>query len=296
MSGARPLHFSTEALPSAGDNPTMKLLFDCPKCGDDCWIDRDGLGRGVPCIRCGHRFSVTMSKGFLLRQRVQRTNMRCPHCKQVKVVALSVPARGAYCTACSQLFDVATHAQTKEAKDATTVLASAAPATKPTTPRQQPMRAAYRPSRPHGPWPLWLRTSILILAAVGSLTALLYAMPRTFGPATLEQIATQFTHACLVGEFETAQGRFVADDQRQHAAFEQWQLRHFVSIQSKFRPADDRVTVEVQSTSNPGEVQAFVVTLKSPFLGERTASQCWRQHEGIWQFDAVETVRREDGL
>lgn len=294
---ARPSQATNEAPQPSGSSPVMKLLFDCPKCGDDCWVETDDLLRGVPCIRCGKRFPVMGGRGFSLRQRVKRTRLRCPLCEQVQTVVLSTAARSAQCAACNQMIDLATTPKTQEPEKTTSLPYSAASNSKPAPTRAESSSTSRRKTRMTSqPSPTWYRIAALVVIASGLLVGFAYLVPSSFGPKSVEQIAADFTHSCLAGDFEATESDYVGEDPIQQAAFERWQIRNFVSIQSKFRPADDRVTIDVRSEGNSGDTCQFTVVMKSQFLGERAVSQCWKQEQGSWQFDAAETMRREDGL
>ena len=266
----------------------MKVHFACPQCDDDCAVELDGLAGGVRCPRCAVRFPVADAGRFSLRQRVRRTRLRCVQCRAAASVVSTAIVRGGHCAKCNAPLAIVVDQPSAELKEHAE-LARAAGA-RPAAPSARAASAPLGNFSDADPAGRRVKMLMALLAIAGFLAGLMQLMPAALGEKTVEQVAADFTHACLAGEFERAAGKFVGEDSMQQAQFERWTILNFASIQKKFRPPGDQPVVEVHQESASPPIYQVRVTMRAAFFGERTLDQYWRQDEDGWKFDAARTV------
>ncbi len=81
-----------------------------------------------------------------------------------------------------------------------------------------------------------------------------------------------------------------ANDDVARIEFQRWRGFYFTSILDKHRPAGDKVRITVVREGEDPASSIFVVTMKSPVIGQREIREHWRTIDGRWRFDVVKTL------
>jgi hypothetical protein len=110
-----------------------------------------------------------------------------------------------------------------------------------------------------------------------------------------EATVARLTRACLSGHRKKPL-LSLEDDAVQRAEFDRWRIRRFASIVDSHRPQGDAVEIEVRPIMATPDAAVFRVTMQSPFFGMRSHTQCWVKRNGVFVFDAVATLEKEDRL
>lgn len=266
---------------------SMRVVLSCPRCAANVRVEWKDLRGGLCCPKCRCQFVLDRTGKTQSLKDLPHVSYACPRCKQVGSLPEVLPVKRVDCLACGLPLERGPDQRFHDQSEAERL-------------RKETRREARLPER--AAWQKFLRKhdgslqvlNVAALAAVGMLllTGMSLAIAHMLDDSP-ERRLRDFTYVCLTGEWDDATG-FMPDDDVQRAEFDRWRVRYFPSILDKHRPAGDHVTIDVETISQTPELRVFAVTLQSPFLGERRHEQRWQLSDGVWQFDAVRTIRGSD--
>jgi ribosomal protein L37E len=266
----------------------LRLALSCPNCGVTGWVKWSSLERGIHCPKCKCQFLIGRTGQIHDMRSLPKTRYTCPRCGKSGSIPATFVVQKSECTDCKLPLVAGPDQRLHGVKEAA-ALHKAAQA------RRESYASWLHSNFRHSDGRLrvahLLVASILLLAVtIGGALGI-----RSWLDGSPETLARRFTQRCLAGDFARAAG-YLDDDDVQRIEFQRWQMRHFTSIISKYRPTGDRVAVDVHLLQEQGDQRTVRVELSSAFLGKRAIEQVWRKYDDAWRFDATATLRKEDLL
>lgn len=280
--GSERIAASVPPADAAGGPPVIlgrELLVPvaCPRCQTKGSVPWDHLGHGFRCPKCRIWFQIERDGQSVLCR--EGHPLSCPRCRHRGTLVLT--GGHADCPGCGLPLFLGPNGRLYTAQDLAAIeekVRAAAEASR----RVERTRNSRTGGRRHAP--IYAAGALaIIVILVGGVAAF-----SRLGSLPSRQ-AADLTRQCLEGEWEAAEQR-VGDDDQQLAEFRRWQIVNFASIQSKFRPEHDRVSILVAEVQSTDDQRIFLVTMTSQIIGERKHVQYWSREEDAWLLDATSSL------
>lgn len=262
----------------------MGISLDCPDCGVEGWVDWKSLKNGIGCPKCGCQFIIGRNGQVISRADMEHTRFTCPRCKHAEAIPTALCGRGSRCPKCELPIALGPDKKLHEAEVAAELWREKNAAAQKASFFDR-LVERFHTKDGHVRSGLMVFSGLLLSAVLVVASMAAYSL---FDNSP-ETMAHRFTRTCLSGDWDAAED-YLIDNDLQRAQFQMWRSRYFTSIIDKFRPAGDRVSINVETLNAAPASRVFRVTINSPFVGSRNYIEHWRQENGRWTFDVAETL------
>lgn len=276
--------------PGEGSGTTAAMMpLRCPQCGVEGLIHYQALGRAIDCHKCACRFIVQRDGQAIPLASLPQVSFACPRCRTTGSVPAPLASRGTQCPRCKLPMALGPDQQLHPTEVAMQMRRDASARQRKANRTAQAMRQQLRNA---DGGLRWGRIGVLGSVVLSLLVATAFAA-QSFFDNSPETFAARMIRLCLADNSRAAE-RYLADDELQRIEFERWHMRYLSSLRNEFRPAGEKVEIDVQPIGKKGQRLQLQATLNSPTIGQRVLLMNWEEVEGRWVFDATGTLAATD--
>lgn len=266
---------------------SLRLKLTCPQCQAEGQVDWHKLQHGLRCHQCQCEFMIAGGGKVTPLAELPQLRYECPRCRQTGVVPAPLAGRSPTCPHCKLSLERGPDQRLRGAEESREKWQTAAARIKAER-QSRKTETELRETRRQ-----FVRWTLIGVAGMAAIISLLVARS-AWVQASPNLLAKQFTTSCLAGDWKEAAHFYDEEDAVQQVEFERWRVRHFGSILDAHRPDGDRVRITVEAIDESATEARLKVTLKSPFMGERSHVQRWDIREGKWKFNSLRTLAEEE--